>query len=357
MNRLPAPLKPDRRRADRPAPIPLRPDPTALREANVTSLVRATVALGMNALDPSTLPGDYARRTWPGDRDLPLVLRAAVSPASIANTPALATVAAAFLQALVPQSAGADLLQRGLGLQFDGAASISVPSIAVPAADFVGEGQPIPTTQGPTSPGARLERHKLAVIATATSEMLRSPSAEQLIRQVLVESTGPALDRALFSVNPAGPDRPAGLLFGIAPLPPTVSLVDNLVAVVSAVAPVAANGGTAIVCAPVQSVAINLLLPRQPPFAVLTSATLAPGTLIAVALNALVSAVEGPPQIDGSRDAVVHQETAPRQDIGGGVMATPLHSMFQSDSISLRLRWPLCWGLRSPQGVAWIQGA
>jgi hypothetical protein len=40
MNRLPAPLKPDRRRADRPAPIPLRPDPTALREANVTSLAR-----------------------------------------------------------------------------------------------------------------------------------------------------------------------------------------------------------------------------------------------------------------------------------------------------------------------------
>jgi hypothetical protein len=186
--------------------------------------------------------------------------------------------------------------------------------------------------------------------------MLSSPAAEELIRQVLVEATGPALDRALFSATAAGPDRPAGLLFGIAPLTPAASLVDNLIAVLETIAPVSGNGAVAVITTPKLRVAIDLMLPRQPPFVVLASSSLPAGTIIGVALNALVSAVESPPQIDASRDAVVHEETAPRQDIGGGVMATPLRSMWQSDSISLRLRWPLSWGLRSPQGIAWIQG-
>jgi hypothetical protein len=354
MNRLPAPPKPDRRRTDRPLPIPLRPDVSAVNENAMRSLARATIALGHNALSPSVLPGDFARQTWPSDRDLPIILRAAIAPASTANAPELTYAAFALLAALVPQSAGADLLQRGLSLQFNGAASLSVPSLAVPAADFVGEGEPIPTTEAPTA-DVRLERHTIKVITSATSEMLRSANAEELVRQILVEATGPALDRALFSASAAAPDRPAGLLFGIAPLPPGANLVDNLVAVVSAVAPVAGNGAVAVVVSPTQSVAINLLLPRQPPFAVLTSATLAPGSIIAVALNALVSAVEGPPQIDASRDALVHEETGPRQDIGGGIMATPLRSYFQSDTVGLKLRWLISWALRDPRGVAWMQ--
>jgi len=282
-----------------------------------------------------------------------MVLRAAVSPATTASTPALAAVATAFLAALTAQSAGADLLRRGLALRFDGAASISVPGIAVPSAAFVAEGDAIPTTEAPTSPGARLERHKLAVIASATSEMLRSPAAEELIKAVLIEATGPALDRALFSAAPAGPDRPAGLLNGIAPMPAGANLVDNLVGVTSAVAPVAGNGGIAVITSATLRVGIDLLLPRQPPFVTLVASNLAPGTIIAVALSALVSAVEGSPQIEASTEAIVHMHTEPREDIGGGIMARPLRSFFQSDTVGLKLRWPISWALRSPQGVAW----
>jgi hypothetical protein len=45
--------------------------------------------------------------------------------------PPLAHVAVAFLETLVPQSAGADLLARGIGLNFDNAAQLNVPGIAV----------------------------------------------------------------------------------------------------------------------------------------------------------------------------------------------------------------------------------
>jgi hypothetical protein len=173
------------------------------------ALVRSAIAIGINKLEPSNLPRDYVRRMWPGDRDVPLILRAAISPARTADVP-LAAVATAFLAALVPVSAGADLLKRGLSLNFDGVASISIPSLGVPAASFVAEDEAIPVQEAPGQP-AKLTRHKLACICEATSEVPHDPNAEALIREILVASTGPALDRALLSNTPADDERPAGL--------------------------------------------------------------------------------------------------------------------------------------------------
>jgi len=146
------------------------------------------------------------------------------------------------------------------------------------------------------------------------------------------------------------------LLNGIAPLPATGDLIDKLVAVASAVAPVAGNGSIAIVAAAAQAAAINLRLPRAPIYPILSSTTLTPGTIIAVALPALVSAVEII-RVEASTDAVVHEESSsPAVNIGGGVMAHPLRSFFQSDTVGLKLRWPISWALRDPRAVAWMQG-
>jgi hypothetical protein len=319
------------------------------------SLARATIAAGLGGINRSLSPYDHALRTWPTDAAVPLLLRAVGSLAMTTNTEALAIVAQAFLTALVPQSAGAELLSRGLALHFGNAAHIDVPGIGLPSADFVAEGAAIPVT-APSPTGVQLSRHKIAVIATATSELLRNPSAEDLIRQTLIEATGPALDRAMFSALPATDEHPAGLLNGITPTPaPAGDIIDILAALVGSVAPVAGNGGIAIVAAPTQAVAINLRLARQPPYVVLASSTLPPGTIICVALNGLVSAVEGPPEIDASTDALVHEETGPSVNIGGGVMAHPLRSFFQSDTVGLRLRWSLSWALRDPRAIAWLQ--
>jgi hypothetical protein len=124
--------------------VPLRPDPQAMRDQAIASLVRAAAAIGLAALDGTARAPEHARRRFGEDRGLELALRAAVSPTALAGTPALAHVAYAYLEALVPASAGADLFNRAIGLNFNGAASISVPGIALPVAGFVGEGQPIP---------------------------------------------------------------------------------------------------------------------------------------------------------------------------------------------------------------------
>jgi Phage capsid family len=233
-----------------------------------------------------------------------------------------------------------------------------VPGIAVPAADFVAEAAPIPAITVPTSAGAVLVPHKIAVITSLTGEVLRSSNAEVMVGQALVEATGPAVDKALFSSTAAAPDRPAGLLAGIAALTPTATggqkgevLVDDLQKLATAIAPVAGNGGIVLVASPDAAVALVLRLPASVTWPVLTSSSLAARTVIAVAANAVVSVVEGTPVIDASQDSDIQSDTAPAAD---GSLGTPRYSMFQKDSVALRLVWPLTWALRTPAAAAWM---
>src|SRR5215831_7732103 len=227
--------------------------------------------------------------------------------------------AVAFLETLVPLSAGADLLRRGLGLNFSGAASIRVPGITIPTADFVAEGAPIPAPLIATSSGPTLTPFKIAALATLTNEMMRSPNAVDMVRQVLVEACGPALDKQLFSTNAAASDRPAGLRNGIAGLTPASGTsgkdqinVDDLQALATAIAPVAGNSNIVIVASPDAAVALQMRVLREE-WPILVSSQLAARTVIMVAVNAVVSAVDGAPQIDASAHAELAPDTIPQE--------------------------------------------
>jgi hypothetical protein len=75
-----------------------------------------------------------------------------------------------------------------------------------------------------------------------------------------------------------------------------------------------------------------------------------------VATNAVVSAIEGAPVIDASPHAEIHFETAPQEIVtAAGTVATPVASIYQDDSVALRLRWSLTFALRSSAGLAWVQ--
>jgi hypothetical protein len=331
---------------------------------SISPLVRAAIAVGLAGLDRRTGSAvDHAQRRFGDDRNLNLVLRAATSPTSLAGTPALARIAVAYLEALTPVSAGADLLARGIGLNFDGHAQISVPGIARPIADFVGEGQPIPVQIAPTSAGPTLTPFKLAVITSLTREMMESSNAETLVRAVLLEATGPALDKVLFSANAAASDRPAGLLNGIAPLTPASAtsgksevIVDDLQALGLAIAPVSGNGEITLIASPDAAVALRLRLPSPVQWPILTSASLAARTVIAVAANAIVSAIEGTPEISASAVAEFHRETVPAPIVtSAGTVATPVGSLYQTDEVGLKMRWLISWALRSSAALAWMQ--
>jgi Phage capsid family len=327
----------------------------------VASFVRAAIVTGLATLEKSR-PDAVAQRTFTDPR-MDLILRAAQTPTALANTSALSQVVVALLDALIPTSAAVDLFQRGVGLNFNGAAQILVPGIALPAASFVAEGQPIPVRQAPTSPGPTLSPHKLATITALTGEMIRSVNAETLVRQTLVESTGPALDAAVFSTSAATASQPAGLLNGITPLTPAAAgqskseiLVDDLQKIATALGPVSGNGGIVLIGSPDAAAALKMRLPSNVEWPVLTTNSLAAKTVIGVAAAAVVSAVQGVPQIEASPEASIHYDTSPGEIVDiGGVRASPVGSFYQTDTIGLKLKWPLSWGLRDPRGIAYMQ--
>jgi hypothetical protein len=331
--------------------------------ASLGPLIRTAVAIGLGAFDKTARPAEHARRRgWAEDRSLDLLLRAPTTPTALSNTLGLGRISVALLDALVPLSAGAAVLRAGLALEFAGAASISAPAIALPtnAIGFVGEGQPIPALQG-TSSGPVLSPHKLAAIVGLSGELLRGSNAEAATRQVLIESVGAGLDRVLFDANAGDATRPPGLLYNLPPLTPAAAgpskgevIVDDLQTLGAAIAPVAGNNNVAIVASIDAAIAVRMrLLSLEWP--VFSSASLPPKTVIMIALAALVSAVEGLPQVDASAHASVNFETVPQPLVDvGGVVARPIASVYQTDLVALRLRWPISWALRDPRAIAWM---
>jgi hypothetical protein len=309
-------------------------------------------------------PTDDALRQhgWEDNRVARLLTRAAVVPTSIANATALAATSMAFLQSMQPASAGAELLGRGLTLSFDRAAAISLPTLTPTEATFIAETAPIPNQQYSSAPGALLKPCKLASLITLTHEMMSSSNAETLCRQAMIESAAPGLDRVLFDDQPAVAGlRPAGLRNGVAALTPAAvgvkdqAIVDDIVALATAVAARAGNGQIAIVAAPAQAVALALRSSRAIPYSLSASSVLPAGMVIAVALPCLVSVLDTP-RVEASQQALVHMADPAAAIATGGTISAPVASMWQIDSVSLRMTLPVTWGLRASGGVAWMSG-
>jgi hypothetical protein len=350
--------------------IPLRPARDAMREKAMSTLTRAVLTIGASKLNPNAVPTEtFIRRRWGSDEadGIGMLLRAASAPAMTSTTgwaKELGQTTPAFLSALAGLSAGADLLGRSLLLSFDSANTISISNVTTPLADFVAQNAPIPVVTGASSVQASLAPCKFAVITVLTREVVEGGNAEALVRDALLQSTGPALDRRLFDSNAAVADlRPAGLLNGKVALTPSAdadkgaAMVADLSALAASVAPLAGNGQIVFIAAAKQAAAITIGLARSLDYPLLASTSLTAGTVIAVALPALVSALGAAPQIDETRAATMHMDSAPQAIATGGTMAGPTTVMFQTDKVALRLRWPISWALRDANAISHIAAA
>jgi hypothetical protein len=205
-------------------PIPLRPDPAALRSRSAEVLVRAVAAHAIAELQPSHV-STVVKQYWPEDRDTELITRAATTPATITGSGwasnLASTALADFIASMAPASAAAQLLELGLQLQFSRASAIMVPGMIADATKvgFVGESQPIPVQQFSTA-GVLLDPRSFKVITTFTAEIFQhsTPTIESLVRALLTESVGLALDAALLDPTAGDATRPPGLRYGIAAL-------------------------------------------------------------------------------------------------------------------------------------------
>ena len=87
------------------------------------------------------------------------------------------------------------------------------------------------------------------------------------------------------------------------------------------------------------------------------SFTVPPKTVVLMDAADFVVAGADAPRFEMSDQATIHEEdTAPQPIVGGsGVPANPVRSLFQTDSLALRMIMELNWLMRRSGMVAWTQ--
>jgi hypothetical protein len=328
------------------------------------TFVRFITASAVASLTRTSSPYDVAASLWPSDRDVIELTRAATVPAMTTVVGWAAElvhkVVTDALEALGPASAAAQIMQRGLVLSFDGAGVISAPGFVAGAgnASFVAEGAPIPVHQL-VSTAALLNPHKLASIAVLTRELIESSNAEAAVSDALIKSAGAALDAVFFDANPEDAARPAGMRNGIAALPPSTATdlwqaaFSDVAALVNAVAPVAGNGPYVLIASPGRIAAMQYrfnLSSDESEIPAFYASTAMGNDLGMIAPSALVAALSPVPGVETVTAGTLVMDTAP----GPAGTAGPEKSMFQTDSMAIKVRWPVAWALRDPRGFAWL---
>jgi Phage capsid family len=209
-----------------------------------------------------------------------------------------------------------------------------------------------------------LKPKKAAVIIAATDELLTGAGsdAEKTLQTILGEAIGLMIDGILLGSTAATAASPGGILNGVSPLTATpgggsAAVVADVRQLTAAIAPAIKP---VFITGPVQSATLSLLLPMSNPngFLVLTSPTLAAGTVVTIDSAAFASAV-GVPSFRASQNVTLHEDTAATALSASGtpnVVAAPMRSAFQSDVTALRSIIPVDWALRRTGAVAYTTG-
>jgi HK97 family phage major capsid protein len=286
---------------------------------------------------------------------------------------------------LMPAAILTRLSAKGMSLSFGATGRIIIPTrnrTPTIAGSFVGEGAAIPVRQGAFS-SQTLTPKKMAVISTWTREMSdhSTPAIEGLIREAIQQDTSVAVDTVLIDANAATAIRPAGLLNGVTVTTATAgggiaALIGDLTALLGALTtstygnlrtPTFLVNPTDMLRASLLQAANTGIFPFQSQIAagnlngvpLIDSTTVPAKTMILVDAADFVVVGGEAPRLEISDQATLHMEdTAPAELVGTGTpgtVASPQRSLFQTDSLALRMVMPLNWVQRRTGTVAWTQ--
>jgi hypothetical protein len=314
-------------------------------------------------------PVQVAIRLWPSDMmTAELLTRAPSAPAMTPIAGWAAELAHKIirdaLEGLGPSAAGAQLLLQSLVLAFDGYGLISAPGFVASAgnAGFVAEGDPIPVRQLAAA-AVQLQPNKLGAIGVLSREMVESSNAEMLVGDVLKRAAAAALDVALFGSSAATAAAPAGLRNGIATTTPSAAtdpleaFYEDCANLINAVSVVASNGPFVLIASPGRAAGMVMRFVLQAGNVGILASNAVGNDLVCVAPYAVVAALSPIADIETARAGELHMSDTPLPIVSGGAPASPARSLFQTDSIAVKMRWPVTWAARDPRAVAWTTPA
>jgi HK97 family phage major capsid protein len=275
----------------------------------------------------------------------------------------------------MPASVFPGLSARGLSLNFGRNGVISIPSRAATptiAGSFVGEGAAIPVRQGAFT-ATTLTPKKMAVISTFTREIANHsvPAIEGLIRDAIREDTSVAIDTVLLDNTAASAIRPAGLRNGVTALTGTAGgdfdAVRTDVLLMMGELVTATNGNLRSpvwIMNPARAMSLSMMANAGGdfPFAleisggtlrgypVIVSGTVTADRVFLVDAADFVSVSGDEPEFLVSDQATLHMEDTTPLAIGTAgtpnTVAAPVRSLFQTDTIGIRMVLPLNWAMR-----------
>jgi len=336
------------------------------------------------------LAAQYAEQDM-GDKELGAMIRTAQNPAT--STAAgwaaelLQQEARDFIELLRPLSVYANF-PAGSTFTFDSTNNIRIPrqTTGTPGA-FVGEGKAIPVAQGAFD-SITIQPYKLGVITVATNEVLArsTPALETILRDSMLRDTATVLDRKFISNAAAVAGiAPAGLFHAsksAAPLTPsaTGTAVDDCLNDLTALMNAHFNANSPLTAGywlmhPSTLVKIMNLRNAVGAFyfrdeinagklltyPYITSTVVdisgngggasAKNDIALIDTSMLVKGQGMAPNISMSDSASVHMESAPVEDVSVG---TPVRSLWQTQSVGLRLSYEVDYNMRHLQSVQWI---
>jgi HK97 family phage prohead protease len=292
-----------------------------------------------------------------------------------------------FFAALIPNAVYPGLASRGGKFTFGTAGIVQMPTRASTptiAGSFVAQGAPIPVRQGAFS-AITFTPKKMAVISTFTREIAEhsTPAIDGLIRQAIIEDTSVAIDTVLLDAVAATTTRPAGLRAGVSATTATAgggiaAMIGDIRALTTALiggsngnlrSPVwIMNPGDVLAASLLPAIAGGGEFPFKEElsggtlqgYPVIQSSNVASDIMLLVDAADFVSVTGDSPRFDVSNQATLHMEdTTPLQIAtgaqGSGVLATPARSLWQTDSVGVRMLLDLNWGMRRTGVVAWTQ--
>jgi HK97 family phage prohead protease len=348
------------------------------------------------------LPLDRAFEiAYPERGDLHMLGRGLMIMEKAATAPAMTTVAGwaaelvqtgygQFLDELVPASIYGKLsmLASAQRFSFGSFGKIVIPRRNTPtlgqtgdlSGAFVGEGKPIPVRRGILG-SVTLTPKKMGVISEFTQEMAKQsiPQIEQIIRNGMVNDTGMSIDAALLDANAETPIRPGGLGTGVVAIPGAAGADEaalrlDLAAVIAPFIAANAAAGLAFLVNPGTKLALTLMtnaLGMPSMFSVqaaagtlagyplLDSTMVATKTLWLVRYADFASANNDTPEFSVSDQSTLHEVEGYSADMtagaevlpiatgaaGAAVVATPVRSLWQTDSLAIRMILPMDWAM------------
>lgn len=291
-----------------------------------------------------------------------------------------------FVDALDGMSVLPPLRAGGLALNLDSAGTAYVPGVAAGGAggSFFAEGSPIRVGTLTTN-NVQLTSRKVGIIMVFSREAAKrsTPDLEALFRRRMLADTASAVDSVLLDATAQDSVRPGGLLYdqvASAAISATASGYGggDHIAVMkdfqSLLAPfIAANAadGITVIMNPAQGLALDFMVGpdgalgdwfarARARFSFVESTHATANRLIAVRTQDFASAIGGV-EFEMSSQATLHMEQtqADVEQIGtSGTLAgaSPVRSLFQTDTKGVRMVWDLNWRMMRQGMVKWIDG-